>query len=235
MPCPKTEHLTKEYFSSDLSQVSKQEMESHLRSCDPCNQELESLLLVQSNLENWQDQRVPHWDRIMELYRREHNSGDRSNERGGRIFDFWRWVPTAASLAMMLLVVLNTSLVIGDNGVSISFGDSLSIAGLKSDVEFESRLESFQQNQQAVLADFVTRIENRQDNNNMQLMQVVFDQTQQTTAENLERIYAFFEEQRLQDLEDMRVGYQELANNDYETIRSLEQLAQYVSFSGKVQ
>jgi hypothetical protein len=125
--------------------------------------------------------------------------------------------------------------VIGDNGVSISFGDSLSIAGLKSDVEFESRLESFQQNQQAVLADFVTRIENRQDNNTMQLMQVVFDQTQQTTAENLERIYAFFEEQRLQDLEDMRVGYQELANNDYETIRSLEQLAQYVSFSGKVQ
>jgi hypothetical protein len=231
MSCPKTEHLTKEYFSNDLSEVSKQEMESHLRSCDLCNQELESLLLVQNNLESWQDQRVPHWDRVMELYRREH----RINGVEAKVFDFWRWVPTAASLAMMLLVVLNTSLVIGDQGVSISFGDSSSIAGLQSGVDIESRLESFQQNQQAVLADFVIRIENRQDSNNMQLMQVVFDQTQQTTAENLERIYAFFEEQRLQDLEDMRVGYQELANNDYETIRSLEQLAQYVSFSGEVQ
>ncbi|MFT6092245.1 MAG: hypothetical protein ACJA2Q_000127 [Pseudohongiellaceae bacterium] len=231
MSCPKTEHLTKEYFSSDLSEVSKQEMESHLRRCDTCNQELESLLLVQKNLESWQDQRVPHWDRVMELYRREH----RSNEAQGRVFDIWRWLPTAASLAMMLLVVLNTSLVISDQGVSISFGDLSPIAGLESDVDIESRFESFQQNQQAVLADFVIRIENRQDSNNMQLMQVVFDQTQQTTAENLERIYAFFEEQRLQDLEDMRVGYQELANNDYETIRSLEQLAQYVSFSGKVQ
>ncbi|MFT4887587.1 MAG: hypothetical protein ACJAY7_000096 [Pseudohongiellaceae bacterium] len=231
MSCPKTEHLTKEYFSSDLSEVSKQEIESHLRSCDLCNQELESLLLVQSNLESWQDQRVPHWDRVMELYRREH----RSSEVEAKVFDFWRWVPTAASMAMMLLVVLNTSLVIGDKGISISFGDSPSISGLQSDVDIESRLEFFQQNQQAVLADFVIRIENRQDSNNMQLMQVVFDQTQQTTAENLERIYAFFEEQRLQDLEDMRVGYQELANNDYETIRSLEQLAQYVSFSGEVQ
>lgn len=224
MSCPKTEHLTKEYFSSDLSDVSKQEMESHLRSCAPCNQELESLLLVQSNLENWQDQRVPHWDRTMELYRREH----RSTAREGRIFDFWRWVPAAASLAMMLLVVLNTSLVIGEQGVSISFGDS------NSDADIASQLLSFQETQQAELADFVTRIENRQDSNNVQLMQVVFDQTQQTTAANLERIYTFFEEQRLQDLEDMRVGYQELANNDYETIRSLEQLAQYVSFSGEV-
>jgi hypothetical protein len=129
---------------------------------------------------------------------------------------------------MMLLVVFNTNLVIGDQGVSLSFGDSSASSDL------ESRLDVFQNNQQAKLAEFVARIENRQDSNNMQLMQVVFDQTQQTTAENLERIYTFFEEQRLQDLEDMRVGYQELANNDYETIRSLEQLAQYVSFSGEV-
>jgi hypothetical protein len=224
MSCPKTEHLTKEYFSSGLSEVSKHEMESHLRSCDLCNQEVESLLLVQNNLENWQDQRVPHWDRGMELYRREHGQ----NETQGRVFDFWRWLPTATSFAMMLLVVLNTSLVIGDQGVSLSFGDSSASSGI------ESRLDAFQNNQQAKLAEFVTRIESRQDSNNMQLMQVVFDQTQQTTAENLERIYTFFEEQRLQDLEDMRVGYQELANNDYETIRSLEQLAQYVSFSGEV-
>ena len=224
MSCPKTEHLTKEYFSSGLSEVTKQEMESHLRSCELCNQELESLFLVQSNLGNWQDQRVPHWDRGMELYRREHGQ----NESQGRVFDFWRWLPTATSFAMMRLVVFNTNLVIGDQGVSLSFGDSSASSDL------ESRLDVFQNNQQAKLAEFVARIENRQDSNNMQLMQVVFDQTQQTTAENLERIYTFFEEQRLQDLEDMRVGYQELANNDYETIRSLEQLAQYVSFSGEV-
>ena len=47
-------------------------------------------------------------------------------------------------------------------------------------------------------------------------------------------MYAFFDQQRLLDLEDMRVGYQELVDSDYETIRSLQQLAQFVSYQGEV-
>ena len=42
----------------------------------------------------------------------------------------------------------------------------------------------------------VARFEDRQDSNNVQLLQAVIDQTQQTTAENLDRIYAYFEQQR---------------------------------------
>ena len=59
-------------------------------------------------------------------------------------------------------------------------------------------------------------------------------QTQQITAENLDAIYTLFEQQRLRDLEDMRVGYQQLVDSDYETIRSLEQLAQFVSYREQV-
>lgn len=224
MSCPKTDHLLKEYFANELGQIAKQEMENHLRSCTHCNAELEALLQVQGRLSNWQEQRVPHWDRGVELFQREHRS-----ERPVKIgFDFWRWLPTATSFAMLLLVVLNTSMSVDERGVSVSFG------GGDIDSDLEGRLSEFQEKQRAELEDFVARIESRQDNNNMQLMQVVFDQTQQTTAENLERIYAFFEEQRLQDLEDMRVGYQELIDNDYATVRSIEQLAQYVSFEGEV-
>lgn len=224
MSCPKTEHLLKEYFANELSEISKREMQIHLHSCEHCSKELESLLQVRGSLENWQDQPVPHWDRGVELFRREHGSG--AAQKQG--FDIWRWLPTATSFAMMLLVVLNTNLLIEDGGVSISFG------GRESQPDLERRLLAFQENQQAELQSFVARIENRQDTNNMQLMQVVFDQTQQTTAENLERIYAFFEDQRLRDLEDMRVGYQELIDNDYETVRSIQQLAQYVSFEVEV-
>ena len=46
----------------------------------------------------------------------------------------------------------------------------------------------------------------------------------------LEGIYALFEDQRLRDLEDMRIGYQQLMDSDYETLRSLRQLAQFVSY-----
>ncbi len=195
----------------------------HLTQCDACNHELEALLLVQSDLMNWQDQRTPHWDRGVELFKREH----RDREKQSLFFSPWQWLPTAASFAMLALVLVNTSIDIGDEGFSVSFGAN-------SDNQFESQLAALQQDQQEQLTAFIARVENRQDSNNVQLMQAVFDQTQQTTAENLERIYAFFEEQRLQDLEDMRVGYQELVNNDFETIRSLEQLAQFVSFGGEV-
>lgn len=225
MSCPKTEHLLKEYFSDDLGSIARQEMESHLSSCQSCNQELESLLLAHASLERWQDEQPPHWDRGIELFRREH----RSTERAGGMFDIWRWLPTAVSFAMLGMVMLNTSFMVNDQGFSVSFGGSQGNASA-----IESRLMTFEENQQASLAELITRIENRQDANNVQLMQAVFDQTQQTTAANLERIYGFFEEQRLQDLENMRVGYQELVNNDYETIRSLEQLAQYVSFSEEI-
>ncbi len=222
MSCPKTEHLLKEYFADDLSQLAKSEMEKHLNECASCNEELESLLLVQSDLHRWQDRQAPHWDRGVELFRREH----RLTESRSSVFNIWQWLPTGASFAMLLLVVFNASFEVSEQGVSVSFGNSME-AGAGS----IAQLEEFRRAQQQEFSEFMIRVENRQDQNNLQLMQAVFDQTQQTTAENLERIYAFFEEQRLQDLQDMRVGYQELVNNDYETIRSLEQLAQFVSFN----
>jgi hypothetical protein len=65
-------------------------------------------------------------------------------------------------------------------------------------------------------------------------MQVIMDQSQQTTTENFETMYSYFEEQRLSDLQDMRQGYQQLVDSDYETIRSLQQLVNYVGYSGEV-
>jgi hypothetical protein len=222
MSCPKTEHLLREYFADDLNPLAKSEMERHLTECEFCNSELDSLLLVQSDLQRWQNQQAPHWDRGVELFRREH----RHSEAKPPLFRLWQWLPTGVSFAMLMLVVLNTNLVAGEQGVSISFGSATTASA-----NLDKQLAEFQRAQQEEFSEFMVRVENRQDLNNLQLMQAVFDQTQQTTAENLERIYAFFEEQRIQDLEDMRVGYQELVNNDYETIRSLEQLAQFVSFN----
>jgi len=225
MSCPKTEHLIQEYFADDLAPLAREELESHLNSCEHCSSELETLLLAQSNLNQWQDQRVPHWDRGMELFRREHRVPN-----GG--YSFWnrlQWLPTAASFAMLAILLLNVSVVSSEEGFSISFG------GSNSDGAYlDSRLLAFEQDQQAVMNSLVQRMEDRQDINNIELLQAVMDQTQQATAENLDRIYAFFEQQRLQDLEDMRGGYQELVDSDYATIRSLQQIAQFVSYQGDI-
>lgn len=225
MSCPKTQHLLQEYFSDDLAPMAREELDKHLSTCENCNAELESLLLTQSKLQQWQEQGVPHWDRGQELFRREHRA---SNPEGG-FWNRWQWFPTAASFAMLCVLLLNLSIVSGEQGFSISFGETRS-----PQQDFQALLSSFEQSQQEEMQALVTRIEDRQDSNNVRLLQAVMDQTQQSTVENFEQIYAFFEQQRLLDLQDMRVGYQQLVDSDYETIRSLEQLAQFVSFQGDV-
>jgi len=80
----------------------------------------------------------------------------------------------------------------------------------------------------------VARIESRQDSNNVQLLQAVMEQTQQSTADSFDQMYAYFEQQRLLDLQDMRAGYEQLVDSDYETIRSLQQLVNYVGYQGDI-
>jgi hypothetical protein len=221
MSCPKTQHILQEYFADNLAALAKEEMESHLLSCEHCSSELESLILTKSSLNQWEDQRVPHWDRGMELFRREHRSPNAEN----KLRDLWQWLPAAASFAMLLVLVFNVNVVSSENGFSVSFGSNDN-----DNVLLEERLVALQAEQQLNMDALIERVEDRQDSNNIELLQAVMDQNQQITAENLDRIYAFFEQQRLRDLEDMRVGYQELVDNDYETIRSLQQLAQFISY-----
>ena len=221
MSCPKTQHILQEYFADNLASLAKEKIENHLLVCGHCSNELESLLLTQSTLNQWKNERAPHWNRGMELFRREHQTPISG-------FSLWhrlQWAPTIACFVMMIVLLLNVNFVSSQEGFSVSFGSTSD-----DSPAIEERLVAFQEEQRLAMDTLAGRIEDRQSSNNIELLQTVLDQNQQTTAENLNRIYAFFEQQRLRDLEDMRVGYQDLVDNDYATIRSLQQLAQFVSF-----
>ncbi len=224
MSCPKTEHLLQEYFSDDLAPLASEEIERHLAQCPDCNQELEALLLAQSQLQQWQQEEVPHWDRGLELFKREHRPGEQ--QKAG--FSIWQWFPTAASFAMLCLLIFNTSLSTAGGGLSISFGGSDAAPAART------MLAELQQEQQREFDAMMARFEDRQDANNLQLMQAVMAQTQQTTADNLDRIFTYFEEQRLEDLQVLSQSYQQLVDSDYATIQSLQDLARYVSFQGSL-
>ncbi|MEQ8409895.1 MAG: zf-HC2 domain-containing protein [Gammaproteobacteria bacterium] len=227
MSCPKTQHLLQEYFADDLAPKASAEIDHHLQQCEHCSTELESLLLARTNLNGWQDERVPHWDRGTELFRREHGKQVPAEPFWNR----WQWLPTAASFAMLCILILNTTVVSSEQGFSISFGAGASGSEQLS-AQLDARLAEIANEQRQETQAALARLEARQDSNNVQLLQAVMEQTQQTTAENLERIYTIFEQQRIQDLQDMRAGYQQLVDSDYQTIQSLQQLAQYVSYDG---
>ncbi len=224
MSCPKTQFVLLEYFADDLSSVASEELQRHIDQCEHCRTELDSILVAQSSLQRWQDERVPHWDRGVELFRREH----RSSEQRHSAWQIWNWFPTAASFAMLAVLVFNTTVVSTAEGFSISFGSTGNAA------QIQTAIAQLEQRQQSELQALAANFAERQDSNNVQLLEAVLAQTQQATAENLDLIYSYFEQQRLQDLQAMRAGYQDLLDSDYETIRSLQQLAQYVSFDGNV-
>ena len=137
----------------------------------------------------------------------------------------WQLMPTSASLFMLLLVLFNVQLSSDQDGFTLSFRSPEVSA-----IYLENELQILDEMQAAELEGAIRELEVRQDSQNMELLQAVIYQNQQDTLTSLERIYNLFEEQRLRDLEDMRIGYQQLMDSDYETLRSLRQLAQFVSY-----
>jgi len=231
MSCPKTQHLLTEYFADDLSALTREEIDRHLGNCAHCRSELDLLLATRAQITGWRDERVPHWDRGVELFRREHKLLADSR-RGGWI---WQWLPTAASFAMLALVALNVTVSSNTNGFSIAFGGS---ANQVDGSQLEQRLAAFAadqlQQQDLELQAFLTRMDERQDNNNLRLLQTVLDQSSQINAENFERMYTYFDQQREQDLQIVQSGYQQLVDSDYQTLQNVQQLANFVRFQGDI-
>ena len=225
MSCPKTHYLLQEYFSEDLSAIARNELDRHLADCANCNAELESVLLAQRDLQQWQEQRVPHWDRHLELFRQEH----RVDRPVSRFWLSWQWLPMAASLAMLCVLLFNVSVVSNDSGFSVSFAGPSA-----SNTNLNAQLAEFEQSQRLEMQQLATRVESRQDSNNVQLLQAVMEQTQQSTVDSFDQMYAYFEQQRILDLQDMRTGYEQLVDSDYETIRSLQQLVNYVGYQSDI-
>ena len=84
---------------------------------------------------------------------------------------------------------------------------------------------------QTLLASF----NDQQQSDNQRMIQAVLEQTRQLSAENFDRFYTYYEQQRQQDLQDLQVGYQQLADNDIETIQTVYQLADFVRLQGDIQ
>ena len=225
MSCPKTHYILQEYFSENLLTVARDELDKHLTECVYCNAQLESVLLAQQNLRQWQDQKTPHWDRGLELFRQEH----RIDRSGARFWISWQWLPTAASLAMLCVLLFNVSVVSNDSGLSISFSGPSAL-----DSNLNTQLVEFEQAQRLEIKLLAERVASRQDSTNVQLLRAVMEQTQQSTADSFDQMYAYFEQQRLLDLQDMRAGYEQLVDSDYETIRSLRQLVNYVGYQSDI-
>jgi len=89
---------------------------------------------------------------------------------------------------------------------------------------------------QEQLAALETGFESRKEEESLRMIETVLGnvmrQYDDNNSRNLEQVIEYFDLQRQQDLQLLQSGYQQLADSDYETIRSVQQLASYVQYQG---
>ena len=231
MSCPKTEQLLSELFADELTDQTRKSIHSHINGCSYCQEEYEQGLAIESSLRNWEEVPTPIWDRGANYVKAKPSKPD------GQGWTLWQWLPTASSFAMLCIVLFNTTISADNGSFSISFGTpSNSQSGLvASEIEnlIAQRLQLFEAEQSQQINTLVARMEDRQDSNNLRLMQAVLEQSEQATNDSLQQVLAYIDQQREFDLQTVQVSYQELADSGYETIRSLQQLANFVSYQGE--
>jgi len=221
MQCPESARCLSAYVLDELAPSDRKAFKNHLLGCAQCSAELASFERVNTVLNAWDDEALPvsaaaHRERIRNLA-----EPLSKQEKASRLslFNWWQWAPSALSFAVLMLVFMNASFLVDEDGFSVSFG------GLKNGASVEQMVDREELHQ------VIARLEQRQDQNNIALMQAVLNQTRESSEANFQQLFAFFEQQRLNDLEQVRASYDQLAESDFETLRSLQQLASYVSFN----
>ena len=221
MQCPESARCLSAYVLDELVPSDRKAFKNHLLGCAQCSAELASFERVNTVLNSWDDEALPvsaaaHRERIRNLA-----EPLSKQEKASRLslFNWWQWAPSALSFAVLMLVFMNASFLVDEDGFSVSFG------GLKNGASVEQMVDREELHQ------VIARLEQRQDQNNIALMQAVLNQARESSEANFQQLFAFFEQQRLNDLEQVRASYDQLAESDFETLRSLQQLASYVSFN----
>lgn len=229
MQCPETARCLPAYIVDELISSERETFEAHLLGCGECSAELASLAGVKNALHAWGDAPLPasaaaHRERVRSLAEPVSSRGAVKESRWPTV-NWWQWAPSAISFVLLAILLVDARFLATDDGISLSFGGQDNANKAPGAEEMISR-EEVQQ--------LIARVEQRQDENTIALMQAVLSQTRESNEASLQQLFAFFEQQRLNDLEQVRASYDQLASSDFETLRSLQQLASYVSFNESV-
>ncbi|MDP1931558.1 MAG: zf-HC2 domain-containing protein [Gammaproteobacteria bacterium] len=227
MSCKETESLVADYLDSSLPASQRRILEQHMQQCEHCRSELAAAQKVSAHLLQWRQQQVPQWNRIPETLRHARHT------RSWSWFAWWQWAPVAVSLVLVLAIFTNVQLTQTQDGFVIAFGANRTVDAMDGSViaeqlarfEVQQRLRQDQEFQA-----LAARMEERQDASNIRLMETVISQMSDSTARSLDQVLAYFEAIREQDMQILQSTYQQLVDSDYETIRSVQQLASYVQY-----
>lgn len=145
---------------------------------------------------------VPLWDRASTF------KGDKA--------PIWQWrglpaVSMAFSIFAVALVLFKVELIIQENGVLLSFANNnKQLQAQKVEQLIDQKLQTFAQEQQVILANYVADIKVKQQDNNLQLASYILGASRQARKEDINDFIQYINAQRKDELLDQKIKYQQL-------------------------
>ncbi len=150
----------------------------------------------------YSDQKVPHWD------------------RGAAFIDdtpkWWEWsklpvVSMAFSVFAVFLVLFNVRLVVGPEGMLVSFGQNKeTIDQSNLNMLVDLKLKEFAAEQQVVLANYAVDINQKQQNSNLQLATYILGASRQERKEDISEFLRYINDQREDEQLDQKIKFQQI-------------------------
>ncbi len=226
MTCHETANIVSAYFDESRSAQARKIVQMHVDSCPDCSAALTQAQAVEAHLRQWQDEAVPQWQRIPTQL---HSKPRAVKPR----FSFWgQWAPLAGAFVLAVAVMFNVQVSLNADGFNVAFGQQGGLSSEAVAMQLAQFEQTQRQAQEQALQALNASIEERQVNSNARLLETVIEQLGDSTSRSIEQVMAYFEAQRQEDLQLMEASYQRLVDSDFQTVRSMQQLANYVQYQG---
>ena len=181
MSCEKYETLIPEYVNGTL--MNSKELENHLETCLSCQVKETEVRQAALLFSQWSDEPVPTWNRAPIGF---------FNQK--KTHWFWTWSPLVFASVLMLFVLFNIQITVGENGTTIRF--SKSVEQVEVSQEILQLMESRdQQNQQAIKM-LLESYQGDQQRDVKMIVEDAMEENQSLFTKNLQQLNANWENQR---------------------------------------
>jgi len=212
MACTETQKLVAEYLGGEMTAAQRAACEYHCSQCSDCRQALENLAGATEQLLAWESVDVPEWNRSATMA-----GGNESGQASQRVVTFPGSKKSGSEKAgrmknrfpgnwqswIPLAATVALAVFLGWNQET----------GL-SERELTAYLDAFEQRQQA---------------QTQRMLDTALQEFGDSTSDSMIQLVEWIEAQRAADMQQLEASFQQMLNNDYRALNSMQQLASWAS------
>lgn len=214
MACTETQKLVAEYLGGEMTVAQRATCEYHFSQCSDCRQAFANLAGATEQLLAWEAVDVPEWDRSATMVA---GDGDESGRTSQRVVTFPGNKNTGSDKADRM-----------KNRFTGSWQSWLPLAATVALAVFLGWNQETGLSEQE-LAAYLDAFEQRQQAQTQRMLDTALQEFGDSTSDSMIQLVEWIEAQRTADMHQLEASFQQMLNNDYRALNSMQQLASWAS------